>query len=387
MKFFEGHHILSDFQHGFRKNRSCEPQFILTINDLARGLDNSQHIDGILLDFSKAFDKVPHRLLAAKLHHYGVGGNTVSWIQSFLARRTQQVTLEGQASSTSPVALGVPQGTVLGPLLFLVYINDLPSRVKATKRLFADDCFLYRIINSREDPQALQEDLDALQQWEKDWLMSFNPDKCEVIRITKKRKPIDAKYTIHSKKLGHTKNAKYLGVLISDTLSWNAHVDTVTKKANNTTAFLHRNLSNCPQHIKDNCYKTFVRPQLEYAATVWDPHTDINIAKLEGALCHAARFVRNDYNYTSSITEMMRALEWESLQQRRHQAKSVMMYRIVNSLDDIPPRENLHPQGTAVTRGHQCRFMVPCSRADTLRMAFFPSAIRLWNQLPESIVN
>ena len=383
MKFFEGHHILSDFQHGFRKNRSCEPQLILTINDLAKALDNSQQIDGILLDFSKVFDKVPHRRLAAKLHHYGVRGKTLSWIQSFLAGRTQQVTLEGQTSSTSPVTSRVPQGTVLGPLLFLVYINDLPSRVKATPRLFADDCFLYRVINSPEDSQALQEDLDALQQWEKDLLMSFNPDKCEVIRITKKRKPIDANYTIHGKELGHTKNAKYLEVLISDTLSWNAHVDTVTEKANNTTAFLRRNLSNCPQHIKDTCYKTFVWPQLEYAATIWDPHTGINIAKLEGA----ARFVRNDYNYTSSVTEMMRALEWESLQQRRHQAKSVMMYSIVNSLVDIPSREYLHPQGTVVTRDHQCRFMVPYSRTDTFRMAFFPSAIRLWNQLPESIVN
>ena len=162
--------------------------------------------------------------------------------------------------------------------------------------------------------------------------------------------------------------------------------DTVTKKANNTTAFLHRNLSNSPQHIKDNCYKTFVRPQLEYAATVWAPHTDINIGKLE-AQRHTARFVRNDYNHTSSVTAMMRALEWESLQQRQHQAKSVMMYRIVNSLVDIPPREYLHSQGTAVTRGHQCRFMVAYSRTGTLRMAFFPSNIRLLNQLPESIVN
>ena len=139
--------------------------------------------------------------------------------------------------------------------------------------------------------------------------MSFNPDKCEVIRITKKRKPIDTNYIIHGKELGHTKNAKYLGVLISDNLSSNAHVDTVTKKANNTTVFLHRNPSSCPQHIKETCYKTFVRPQLEYAATDWDPHTDINIAKLEGVQRRAARFVTNDYNYTSSVTAMMRALE------------------------------------------------------------------------------
>ena len=161
MKFFEQHNILSDSQHGFRKNRSCGNQLILTINDLANGLDNSQQIEGIL-SFSKAFDKVPHRRLAAKLHHYGVRRKTLTWIQSFLAVRIQQVTLEGQASSTSPVTSGVRQ------LLFLVYINDLPSRVKATPRLFADDCFLYRIINSPEDAQALQDDLDALQQWEKD---------------------------------------------------------------------------------------------------------------------------------------------------------------------------------------------------------------------------
>ena len=164
-------------------------------------------------------------------------------------------------------------------------------------------------------------------------------------------------------------------------------MDTVTKKANNITAFLRRNLSSCPQHIKETCYKTFVRPQLEYAATIGDPHSDINVAKLEGVQRSAARFVTNDYNYTSSVTATMRALEWESLQQRRQEAKAVMMYGIVNSLVDIPTEQHLHPQGTAVTRGYQSRFMVLYSRTDTHRTAFFPSAIRLWNQLPESLVN
>ena len=170
------------------------------------------------------------------LFYYGVPCKTLSWIQSFLADRTQQVTLKGQASSIS----GEPQGKVLGSLLFLVYINDLLSRVKATACSFADDCFLYRIINLPEDAQALQDDLDALQHWEKDWLMLFNPDKCEVIRITKMRKHIDTNYTIHGKELGNTKNVKYLGVLINDTLSWNTHVDTDTKKTNNTTVFLQK---------------------------------------------------------------------------------------------------------------------------------------------------
>ena len=162
MKFSEQHHILSDSQHGFRKNRSLETQLRLTINELANGLDNSQQIDGILLDFSKAFDKVTHRRLADKLHHYGVRGNSLSWIQSFLADMTQQVTLVGQASTSSPVTSGVPQGTFLASLLFFLFNIDLPYRVKATPRLFADDCFLYRIINSPENAQALQDALDVL---------------------------------------------------------------------------------------------------------------------------------------------------------------------------------------------------------------------------------
>ena len=112
-----------------------------------------------------------------------------------------------------------------------------------------------------------------IQDWETDWQMHFNPDKCELIRITNKRKTINAMYQIHGVQLKQTKKAKYLGLTFTSMLSWNAHIDTITKQANNTTAFLWRNLSMCPRKVKDTCYKTFVKPQVEYAATVWDPHT------------------------------------------------------------------------------------------------------------------
>ena len=134
-----------------------ESQLITTINDLAKGLNDKQQIDAVLLDFSKAFDKVSHRRLAIKLNHYGVRGNTLAWIQDFLSCRTKQVVVDGEKSAPAPVTSGVPQGTVLGPLLFLVYINDLPSRVSSTARLFADDCLLYRAIKSTDDHQTLQE--------------------------------------------------------------------------------------------------------------------------------------------------------------------------------------------------------------------------------------
>ena len=147
MDHLELHDILADQQHGFRKKRSCESQLVLTIHDLASAIEQGEQIDAILLDFSKAFDKVPHRRLAQKLHHYGIRGDLLSWIESFLSERNQQVLVEGHSSQSTPVTSGVPQGSVLGPLLFLLYINDMPGKVASTSRLFADDSLLYRRIN------------------------------------------------------------------------------------------------------------------------------------------------------------------------------------------------------------------------------------------------
>ena len=155
MTHLDNYSILHEAQHGFRKGRSCESQLILTIQDLAKGLDNSSQIDAILLDLSKAFDKVPHLRLLYKLNHYGVRGQVLKWVTAFLSGRSQSVVCEGLASTTKSVTSGVPQGSVLGPLLFLVYINDLPSCVRSTPRLFADDCLLYRRIYTPRDCDIL----------------------------------------------------------------------------------------------------------------------------------------------------------------------------------------------------------------------------------------
>ena len=164
MRHLDKNNILHDAQHGFRKRRSCESQLIITINDLAKNIDSRGQTDVILLDFSKAFDKVPHKRLLYKIKYYGIAHSLHTWITDFLGSRTQQVLLEGKTSSTSPVQSGVPQGSVLGPLLFLLFINDLPECVPpgSTVRLFADDCALYRNIKSPEDAKRLQDDLNAL---------------------------------------------------------------------------------------------------------------------------------------------------------------------------------------------------------------------------------
>ena len=222
---------------------SCESQLLLTVDDLASSLNKNQQVIVILLDFSKAFDKVPHQRLLTKIQHYGIRDNLNDWIRDFLGGRKQEVVLEGKHSASSNVTSGVPQGTVLGPLLFLLFINDMPENISPTARLFADDCFLYRNVKNMEDAKQLQHDLDTLQRWERTWLMEFNPDKCEVINITNKRSYVHFDYNIHGKILTHVPHAKYLGLTFSTNLTWNKHIDNITKKAKSTCGFLRRNIS------------------------------------------------------------------------------------------------------------------------------------------------
>ena len=154
---------MTDCQHGFRARRSCETQLFFTLaHELLSSLDVGCQHDLIILDLSKAFDRVPHERLLKKLDHYGIRDSTHGWIKAFLSNRTQQVIVEGATSDTVPVISGVPQGTVIGPLLFLIFINDLPNCVQSRIRLFADDCILYRKIRSIKDTIILQDDLNKL---------------------------------------------------------------------------------------------------------------------------------------------------------------------------------------------------------------------------------
>ena len=232
MTHFDNFHVLDNAQHGFRKSRSCVSQLINTLDDFANCLRQHQQIDAILLDFSKAFDKVDHEGLLLKLEHLGIRGSLLDWTRSFLIDRTQRVVVDGKESTPSNVQSGVPQGTVLGPLFFLVYINDISKGLsKGTKlNLFADDSLLYRIIRSKEDIQILQKDLNLLQLWEIKWKMEFHPGKCQLLRITNKINPLHATYTIHNVPIAETDSAKYLGVVIDSRLHWRKQYSSMIKK-------------------------------------------------------------------------------------------------------------------------------------------------------------
>ena len=237
-KHFTELDILYDLQHGFREKRSCETQLIMLVDELSKNMQMGKQTDLILLDFSKAFDKVAHEKLILKLHQHGIRGDTLNWIKDFFDNRKQTVVINGINSDEIPVSSGVPQGSVLYPILFLAYMNDLPEQVKSRVRLIADDTAMYLVISSNTEGQVLQTDLACLEQWEKMWDMQFNPSKCQVLHITRKVKPLNTKYILHNVELEIASAAKYLGVTIADDLSWSPHIDNTTKKPTKSLAFL-----------------------------------------------------------------------------------------------------------------------------------------------------
>lgn len=384
MKHFDHHAILTNCQHGFRRKRSCETQLIVTVHEIARQLAEGAQVDAILLDFSKAFDKVPHARLLTKLAYYGVRNDTLKWISAFLSQRQQQVALEGVLSSPVGVQSGVPQGTVLGPLLFLAFINDLPESVQfSSVKLFADDSLLFKRISSPADSLQLQQDLSSLEQWESTWQMEFNPSKCTVIRIApNKKKPIlPTSYSLHGQTLETTPSSKYLGVLISDDLSWSSHVQATVNKGNRTVGFLRRNFRECTTTVRAATYKAMVRPVLDYASPVWDPISQKDVTELEKVQRRAARYVHNNYSDRTPgcVTSMLKTLQWEPLADRRLANRLTMLYKINNGIVDINKAE-FYTSGDSRTRGAQRLFQERASHP-VLFNSFFPRTLRQWNKL------
>ena len=217
MAHLDRHKILSEFQHGFRKQHSCESQLLLTVHDIITSLNAGDRLDAIVLDFSKVFDRVPHKCLCMKLEYKD---------RLYTGWRISLVTgvLDGCCSDILPVTLGVPQGTILAPLLFL---NDLPELVSCCCRLYADDVLLYKVIRSDEDCASLQSDLDVLQKWADDWQMRFNALKCQHISLCRSI----FNYMICNEVIKQVDSIKYLDFIIDKRITWSQQVDKIALKA------------------------------------------------------------------------------------------------------------------------------------------------------------
>ena len=234
MKHLDTYQIITDCQHSFRMRRSCETQLVTLIHELSSALDEGTQTDMVILNFP---GRVPNQRLLKKLHHYGIRGNTHRLVSSFLTNRTQQVVTEGSSSEKAAVISGVSQGTVLGPRMFLIFINDLPDKIASRIRIFADDCIVYSTIKYTADCEIMQQDLATLESWERNWGMEFHPKKCSVLRTTRSCTPIYHEYRLKGHILEVDNSSKYPGVDIQFNLNWNVHIDRVTKKANSMLGF------------------------------------------------------------------------------------------------------------------------------------------------------
>ena len=360
---FDDKKIISDKQHGFRKGHSCETQLITTVNDLLASADVGNRMDIAILDFSKAFDMVSHRRLMSKLDHYGI--RTIE---------TKKVVIDGYSPDTISVDSGVPQGSVLGPILFLVFINDLPDLVKSQCRLFADDCLLYNEIKTLNDALQLQKDLMG---------MKFNAKKCYIISTEKGGIPFF--YTLNDHILQYVGTNPYLGVTLSEDLTFDAHVGNITKKGSRMLGFIQRNLKGSPSRLKELAYLTLVRSGLEYASVVWDPFLQREIDRLEKIQRRAARFVTNNYRRECGLTstQLIYSLGWYSLQERRKTARLCMLYKAINrevalSIDMLCRPDNR-------TRGSTQNFRTIQTKKRPFANSFFIRTIPDWNKLPSDV--
>ena len=274
-----------------------------------------------------------------------------------MCNRQQRVVANGAKSQWAPILSGMQQSTVLRPLLFSLYINDIMVGTESDIRLFVDDCVCYRQIDSTEDTLKLQKDIDQLGKWARKWGTRLQPVKCNIMQLTRKRiKKINAVYSLEGTVLENVDNTKYLGVTISKDLKWNTHVSNVCTKANRTLGFLRCNLLSCPQENKVMAYKGLVRPILEYASPVWDPHGIVVQEELEKVQNPAARFVTGNYNFeTGSMTSVLEQLVWESLHKRRKGSKLILLFKGLKDRASIPC-DDLQPQIDAVGISIQWHF-------------------------------
>jgi ribonuclease P/MRP protein subunit RPP40 len=330
------------------------------------------------------FDKVPHRRLAEKMSFYGIRNNTLSWVSNFLNDRLQQFVIDGESSNLSKVTSGVPQGTVLGPTLFLLFINDIATNISSSIRLFADDCVVYTPIRSKDDHCLLQNDLNTLVNWSTTWQMQFNIDKCAIMNITTKRNISKFDYKMQGTSLEIVKNHPYLGVELNEKLKFNLHIDNITSKASSALGFLKRNLRHCPKQVKERAYHTLVRPKLEYSSTIWNPQQKTQVSQIEQIQRNAARFVLGkpfNYQNPSSVTSMIQELNWPSLEKRRYNADLVLMYKVVHKLVAVPT--SILPVPSA---RHEMKFIPYHCKINAYQHSFFPRVIVPWNRLPDQVL-
>ena len=381
MDHMESNNLFTKHQHGFRKGHSCVTQLIEVIEDWTEALDQHNSIDTIYLDFQKAFDTVPHRRLLKKLQGYGITGSLFRWLESFLIGRKQKVVLNGEESDWTNVTSGIPQGSVLGPILFLIYINDLPDVVNSIVKLFADDTKIYANVNTIENQERLQEDINNLMEWSDSWQLKFNKSKCKHLHLGRNT---DTTYKIEGENIEKITEEKDLGVTIDSQLKFQKHIGIQVQKANKILGLIRRSFSYLDEEMFTTLYKSLVRPHLEYGSNVWSVVFKKDAIQLENVQRRATRLLPHIRHL--SYSDRLKHLGIPTLQYRRQRADIIEVYKIMNDID-IADKAKLFPiSAVTTTRGHHQKIFKRHSRTNIRKHSFANRIVDLWNNLPAEVI-
>lgn len=377
--------LISKQQHGFIKKHSTATNLLECTHDWTVAMHGHKSVDAIYIDFSRAFDSVVHSKLIFKLSSYGIAGTLLQWIQAFLSCRSQCVVLEHCFSDWLPVLSGVPQGSVLGPILFILFINDIADICQGTisHKLFADDLKLYSTIESDCDRASLQKALERLEQWCSDWQLSVNVNKCHTLHMGKQNPTYC--YFLNARKIDATDDVLDLGVNVDCELNFDVHINRIVGKAYSRIGVLFKGFSSRNIVMLKQAYLTYIRPILEYASSVWSPYLLKHINAIERV---QKRFTKRIPPLSHlSYPERLAAIGLEPLELRRLKADLTMYYKCINNLIALPSNIYFSQQlYTSQTRSGGSRLIVPLCSTNAFRNDFFNRRLVCWNNLPIDIV-
>ena len=384
MQFLKTNNLLSSKQFGFLSRRSTTLQLLTMLEKWTSILDRGGAIDVIYFDFMKAFDKVSHGKLLQKLRTYGIDGNLHDWIRAFLSNRKQRVTVNGTNSGWEPVTSGVPQGSVLGPLLFVIFINDMPEVVDddSTLIMFADDAKLSREIASIDDKEVEQDDINRLHEWARDNEMSHHPGKCHVLKIGEREMTLHdlfEPYRLGDNILGVVDNERDLGVHVDQDLNFEHHLAVKVKKANQIIGVIRRSFLHLEEDTFIMLYKSMVRPHLEYANQVWAPRLLKHIEMLENVQRRATKLVPGLKNL--EYEDRLRRLKLPTLAYRRLRGDLIEVYKVMTCKYDPEVCEGLIVRREDDrSTGHPHKIFKERANRDLRKNSFPHRVVDVWNR-------
>ena len=385
--FLEKKGWLNNSQHGFRKGRSCVSQLIEHFEKVVEYLNEGFNVDVVYLDFCKAFDKLDFNVLLTKLKNCGVSGNLGKWLHSFLTGRYQFVTVNGFASILCAVLSGVPQGSVLGPLLFLIMINDINDNVQnAFLSSFADDTRMGMAIKNPTDVKCLQDDLDRVYAWANDNNMMLNSSKFELLKYGNDKLLKDAQnYTSSTgHPIDHSDSVKDLGVMMSVDCNFTSHIDYVVSKVNKMVSWALRNFQCRSKVFILTIWKSILLPHLDYCSQLWSPFRVCDINRLE--LVQKCFLKKMSCYGDSSYWEILKNLGLYSLQRRRERYRIIYMWSILECLVPNPKPDQIYGKFNS-RHGRFCAVPLVKNNGNrkTMCVSFAVHSAKLFNCLPKEI--